>query len=389
MPNAHIGSCDLDLVNNKIYWSDEVYRILKIEQEEARTCFETFLTAIHPDDQDRFSRAHAKAIEEKCAYDIVYRMLMKDGRIKHIHQYCEPSCDETGRVIRAIHTVQDITQFHKMELALQKLNRSLKALSACNEAVMRTTDEAELLNKVCNIIVTLTGYPLAWVGFLEHDQNKSIHPKAFAGNDPCFLVTLKVSWRNDVHGQNPAGVAIRTGVPDCVQHITTKQPDALPWRESSARHGYRSMVALPLIEKEEVFGALNIYAAAADAFDSEEVQLLQKMEAIGQLAGGIAHDYNNWLGVIMGYLDFLKDHLAGTEEPSKWVRAAIKAAQHSANLTRQLLVFVRQHPTTKSVTDVNKVIREIGDLIESSVTPEVEVDYLLDETLWRVEVRYE
>ncbi len=412
---AHIGSCYMDYRKDTLHWSDELFRILEIDSEDQEPHYETFLAAIHPDDRDRFDQAHQNLIANPGPYDISYRFLMKDGRIKYAHQHSEPTYDTKGNILHIFHTVQEITQLHRTELSLQKRNRSLKALSACNEAMMRITDESELLNKICAIIVTMAGYRFAWVGFLEHNTDKTIQPMAFAGEGKPYLDAVKISWGQNLYGQGPSGTAIRTGVSDYIQDIAS-EPRYAPWKQAALQQGFNSTVSLPLIEKEVAFGILNIYAAETAAFNDEEVlelQILadnlafgirtlraqreydtlqdqgrenQKMEAVSLLAGGIAHDYNNWLGVIIGYLDFLKDHLSGTEEPLKWVNSAMKAAQHGTGLTRQLLTFSRRQGATKLEININNMIQEMDDLIEQALTSEVKVEYSFQDDIWKVQI---
>ncbi|HEC15328.1 MAG TPA: response regulator, partial [Sedimenticola sp.] len=112
----------------------------------------------------------------------------------------------------------------------------------------------------------------------------------------------------------------------------------------------------------------------------------QKMEAIGQLSGGIAHDFNNQLGVIIGYLDFLKKHVAGEEKPAKWVDTAVKATQRCMDLTRQLLAFSRRESPAKTIVDLNAMFQELETMIARSVTPEVEVQYFPADGLWLTEI---
>ena len=112
----------------------------------------------------------------------------------------------------------------------------------------------------------------------------------------------------------------------------------------------------------------------------------QKMEAIGQLSGGIAHDFNNQLGVVIGYLDFLRNHFAEGEKPRSWVDMATRATLRCMNLTRQLLAFSRRQAMEKTVVNLNTTLNEMKSMIGRSVTPEVMVQYFLANDLWQTKV---
>jgi len=118
----------------------------------------------------------------------------------------------------------------------------------------------------------------------------------------------------------------------------------------------------------------------------EALRRSQKMEAIGQLSGGIAHDFNNQLGVIIGYLDFLKNHFPENEKPRQWVDTATRATLRCMDLTRQLLAFSRRQGSEKTAVDLNASIKEMETMIARSVTPEVEVQYSLSGELWPTEI---
>ncbi|VAW60130.1 diguanylate cyclase/phosphodiesterase (GGDEF & EAL domains) with PAS/PAC sensor(s) [hydrothermal vent metagenome] len=107
----------------------------------------------------------------------------------------------------------------------------------------------------------------------------------------------------------------------------------------------------------------------------------QKMDAIGQLAGGIAHDFNNQLGVVIGYLDILQSTLHD-EKQLQWIDNSSRATLRCIDLTRQLLTFSRNKPTNKTVIDINKLLQNLKNLIKRTVTPQVEVQYKLDDDLW-------
>lgn len=118
----------------------------------------------------------------------------------------------------------------------------------------------------------------------------------------------------------------------------------------------------------------------------EALRRAQKMEAIGQLSGGVAHDFNNQLGVIIGYLDFLQEYTEKDEVPQKWVATASRATMRCRDLTRQLLAFSRQQNKERTVVNLNTSVKEQENMIKRSVTPEVEVQYFLANKLWLTEI---
>ncbi|MGX6566044.1 EAL domain-containing protein [Cupriavidus necator] len=168
---------------------------------------------------------------------------------------------------------------------LSRLNRNLRMLSECNYSLVRATSEAQLLDMICRQVVETGGYRLAWVGLAMHDEARSIRPAAIAGADHGYVASLGLSWGNDECRLGMAGRAIREGRPVAVCNLPT-DPIYELWREAAAQRGLISSIALPLLIKSEVVGALSIYAIEAGDFDSEEVKLLQ--ELADNLAFGIA-----------------------------------------------------------------------------------------------------
>ena len=118
----------------------------------------------------------------------------------------------------------------------------------------------------------------------------------------------------------------------------------------------------------------------------ESLHRAQKMEIVGQLSGGIAHDFNNQLGIIIGFLDILKNDIVHDEEALYCVGHATKATLRCIDLTRQLLSFSRVHSKEKVVADLNGLLKDLETMIERSVTPEIEVQYFLTDELWRTEI---
>ncbi len=182
--------------------------------------------------------------------------------------------------------IHDITDQKRAEEALCRLNRELCAISNCNQTLLRAADEQTLLNNICRIICDEAGYRLAWVGYVEHDDTKTIRPVAWAGFDSGYIANAKLSWSGDTErGRGPAGKAIRSGETIYVQDFTTESQMA-PWRESALQRGYRSGIALPLKdESAKVFGVLLIYSTEVNAITPDEIRLMEELS--NDLAFGI------------------------------------------------------------------------------------------------------
>jgi PAS domain S-box-containing protein len=117
---AHLGSWELDLVNNSLTWSDEVYRIFGLQPQEFGATYEAFLEAVHPDDRAAVNEAYSGSLREgRDAYEIEHRVLRKStGEIRSVHEKCQHFRDETGRIIRSVGMVHDITGRKRAEEAL-------------------------------------------------------------------------------------------------------------------------------------------------------------------------------------------------------------------------------------------------------------------------------
>ncbi|MGD0641745.1 MAG: hypothetical protein ABSC22_13440, partial [Roseiarcus sp.] len=105
---------------------------------------------------------------------------------------------------------RDISAPAPAEEPLARLNRELRAVSICHYTLMRAVDEQTLLDDICRIVCDEAGYRMAWVGFAEHDEAKSVRPVASAGFDDGYLKFLKITWADTDWGRGAVGTAIRT-----------------------------------------------------------------------------------------------------------------------------------------------------------------------------------
>jgi signal transduction histidine kinase len=167
---------------------------------------------------------------------------------------------------------------------LSDSNQVMQMLSACNEALVRATSEPALLQEVCQIIVDVGRYPMAWVGFVQEDLPRTVSPAAHAGCEDGYLDSAGITCADEPQGQGATGTAIRTGRIGVVRDFGT-DPNSSPWRAAALQRGYRSSVALPLVFGGQAFGALTIYASQPAAFTDERIEFLKRLS--DNLASGI------------------------------------------------------------------------------------------------------
>lgn len=169
---------------------------------------------------------------------------------------------------------------------LIKVNRAFRMLADCTQNLLRATDEKSLLQEICRTIVSAGGYSLAWVGYAEFDEAKSVRPVAWAGTGAEeYVRTLSLTWGEGPLSFGPTGTAVRTGE-RTISRDLSRDPRYSPWREKAGRFGHESSIAIPLYCDTEILGALNVYSRDQDSFDDEEISLLE--ELAGDMAYGIS-----------------------------------------------------------------------------------------------------
>ncbi|MBN1584250.1 MAG: PAS domain S-box protein, partial [Anaerolineae bacterium] len=280
-PTATIG---LDLDGNvQMVWNPAAEKMLGWSAQEIMG---RPLPSVPAESQEEFRHFRERIRSGLTLDGVQVHRQRRDGSPIDYSIYASPLRDDQDQIIGNIAVLLDITERKKAEETQRRLNRELWAISNCNETLLRAVDEQTLLNDICHIVCDQAGYRMAWVGYAENDDAKTVRPVAWAGFESGYLADANISWADDTdRGRGPAGMAIRSGEPIYVQDFATNPQLAL-WRESALQHGYRSTIALPLKdENANTFGGLFIYASQPNAFTPDEIHLLK--ELAGDLAFGI------------------------------------------------------------------------------------------------------
>lgn len=191
-------------------------------------------------------------------------------------------------VMLRIKTVEELLRKEKdqLEVIVKKRTKSLQILSHCNRALAHSESELEFIQDICRIVVEQGQYKMAWVGFANNDQDKTVYPIAFWGDSKCYQAVTgeKLTWRKEGIGLGPVGEAMRTGE-YCIVHDVKTDPFFLEWREAAIEQGCASVIALPIKIDGEPVGVLNVIADEKEFFVNNESELL--MELASDLAHGI------------------------------------------------------------------------------------------------------
>jgi diguanylate cyclase (GGDEF)-like protein/PAS domain S-box-containing protein len=225
---------------------------------------------VHPDDMPEIG-ALAQALNEQAARVRAGRVRMqcKDGAWKALQLRGRPALDAAGAVVGHIITFQDTTE---RDDAL----RALSVLSEGNRVLARVDSEDDLLQQMCEAIVTAGNYPLAWYGQRVDDEQRSVTKRAMAGPSASYVDAIEISWGDDPLGAGPTGTALRTGTTQ-VRGDYPEDDRFRPWLAAAQQAGLRSSISLPVTVDDEVDGVLVVAAAEGDAFDERAVALLETL----------------------------------------------------------------------------------------------------------------
>jgi len=283
-------------------------------------------------------------------------LISKSGRELQIADSAAPIRNAKNQILGMILVFNDVTEQYKLREAAAKNKRDLQAIMDNSPAAIYVEDmqgEFVFVNKQFNKIFLMHGKDV--IGKSLHD----VFPDDIA----------KIMQRHHKTVLESGNVL---EVEEMVQ-------------QEEGTHFYSS-IKFPLYDEEE-----NIYAVCSISTDiserinqEEQLRRSQKMDALGKLTGGIAHDYNNLLGIIKGYAELLNDKLDKNSKLVKYSKDISRAAERGSKLTKKLLAFTRHKSADEKLLNINTLLKEQQLMLEKTLTARIALKLDLAEYLWPV-----
>ena len=164
---AKLGYWELDILENKLKWSDEVYHIFGLIPQQFEATYETFLKYVHPEDVDMVNKAYMDSLKNKSNYQVEHRVITKTGEIKYVEEECRHTFDEYGDVIQSLGTIHDLTSIKLYQEKIKKSKEQFESLvSHIPDMIYRCEiDKDFTMLYVNNAFETITGYKIDEIKF--------------------------------------------------------------------------------------------------------------------------------------------------------------------------------------------------------------------------------
>ncbi len=327
--------------------------------------------ALHPDDLPRILQAQIAGEASLKPFVLEARYTGADGEWHWLRSESQPRWDPTGKHIGFIGVAHDITAAKQAEIELRELNETLEqrirertAQLQSNEAQMRAIFETSHLYQ---------GF-LDLRGTLTYANKTSLAGIQSDGADAIGRPFWETPWFTATEGMPEA---VRKAFETVLggQEVRLEMLLHLPIGDR-----YFDFTMRPVFDQHgKVAGAVPEAVDITERRQGEEVlRQAQKMEAVGQLTGGVAHDFNNLLTIIRSATDFLRRRELPEERRRRYVDAISETVERASKLTAQLLAFARRQPLKPEVFDVGAQVDKVVQLIRPLVGGRIEISVAIE-----------
>jgi two-component system cell cycle sensor histidine kinase/response regulator CckA len=353
---AQLASWERD-ASGAMSWSDEVYGIYGLDPDSGPPSEERLFELVHSDDRERVLAALERARRSRKPLSIEYRIVRADGGVRWIQSRGMTVAGKDGTFGRRV-TAQDITERKEAEQRLAEAEQRYRVLVEQLPLGMyvRALDMSQPNIYASPQVEPMLGYPAA-----EWESNADLLAAIVHPDD-----------RERVLGG--AERVRATGEPLRDEYRYVRPDGRVVWVQDETyvvndEHGEPAFVQGFLLDISERKQA----EAERDRL-REDLHHAQKLEAVGRLAGGVAHDFNNMLTAIKGYSELLLGALDRDDPLRAHAGQIRRAAEQAASLPRQLLAFSRKQTLQPELIDLNEIVSNISDLLRRLITESISLE---------------
>jgi PAS domain S-box-containing protein len=311
---------------------------------------------IDPEDGPLLAAAEEEAIGARKPFDVQVRFRRADGVQRWARIISAPRLTSGGGTVWDGIMI-DVTEQKSAEVLLRDMNETLE-----QRVAERTAERDRAWRATQDILLTLVGDGTftqanpAWTRILGYSEAE----------------TVGRSFREFIHPDDiePTEAALAHATLDAIAHVRNR------YRHKDGSYRWISWMAAPA--GDYVYASGRDFTAEQEAAEElalaqEALRQSQKMEAMGQLTGGVAHDFNNLLTPIIGSLDLLLRKGLGGGREQRMVEGALQSAERAKTLVQRLLAFARRQPLKAGPVDVPELIRGMADLVASTSGPQIRI----------------
>ncbi len=356
---GQIGSWEWNIETGEVQYSDEFLRLFGLEPDQAVRGKWAGLELLNPDDAVRVEQRFAEALDSAASFDEIYRIKTPDGIEKIVHGRGEVFFDQTDRPARMAGTAIDITLQKATEQAVWDSEKQLRLVTdALPTPILYVDTEGKykFANRSAEELVNMPASSI--VGM---NQREILGEEIYGDLQPHITAVLS---------GEPQNFKTRLTYPDGI-----KRDMELTYVPHFGEHG-------------EVMGYFTLGVDVTERNELEErLRQAQKMEAVGQLTGGVAHDFNNILAIIIGNLGLIEDGAGMISQPDREaISVTLRAALRGAELTHRLLAFSRQQPLDARTIQINETLPQFCLLAERMLGEDITIELTLAADLWSIMV---
>jgi PAS domain S-box-containing protein len=327
---------------------------------------------LHPEDLPRILQEQVAGESSLQPFVLEARYKRADGEWRWLRSESQPRWDPTGQHIGFIGIAHDITAAKQAEIELRRMNELLELRIAQRTAQLESS-EAQMRA----IFETSHQYQglLDEAGSVLYANGTALAGIAADISDVIATPFWETPWFTGTEGMSEA---VRNHFADVMrgQDVTAEMRLQLPTGDR-----YFDFAMRPLRDQHgTIIGAVPEAVDVTERRQGEEaLRQSQKMEAIGQLTGGVAHDFNNLLTIIRSATDFLRRRELPEERRRRYIDAISETVDRASKLTGQLLAFARRQPLKPQTFNVGTQVEAITQLIRPLVSGRIQIDVAIDD----------